>query len=50
MMGGWFWETVSQHRFVHISQNVEAITGEKADWHLGKSRQELYSDRIVDNV
>jgi len=50
MMGGWFWETDSQHRFVYISQNVEAITGEKADWHLGKSRQELYSDRIVDDV
>lgn len=50
MMGGWFWETDSQHRFVYISKNVEAITGEKADWHYGKSRQELYSGLIEDDV
>lgn len=50
MMGGWFWETNSQHRFIYISKNVETITGEKADWHYDKTRQELYSNLIEDDI
>lgn len=50
MIGGWFWETDSQHRFVYLSESVDAITGVKADWHYGKSRRDLKSEHIEDTV
>ncbi len=40
-MQGWFWETDADHRFTYMSPSVERITGVAANWHYGKSREEL---------
>jgi PAS domain S-box-containing protein len=40
---GWLFETDAQHRFVWMSDNVEKIVGVKAEWHYGKTREEISS-------
>lgn len=49
LIGGWFWETDHNHRFVYMSNSVEEIIGVPADWHYGKSRMELRSKSIRDD-
>ncbi|MGA0796899.1 MAG: PAS-domain containing protein [Quisquiliibacterium sp.] len=39
--GGWFWETDAQHRFVYMSASVERCVGVPAQWHYGKTREEI---------
>lgn len=39
--GDWFWETDAQHRFVWMSDSVEAATGVPAAWHYGRSRMDM---------
>ena len=39
--GDWFWETDAEHRFVWMSDSVEAATGLVAAWHIGRSRLQL---------
>lgn len=41
IIGGWFWETDEQHRFVYLSESVEDLTGLPPEWHYGKTRAEL---------
>lgn len=48
MIGGWFWETDREHRFVYLSKSAEAITGVDVEWHYGKSRRDLKSEHIDD--
>jgi two-component system, sensor histidine kinase and response regulator len=40
---GWLFETDAQNRFVWMSDNVENIVGVKAEWHYGKTREEISS-------
>ncbi len=40
-IGGWFWETDSELRFTYFSRSVFAITGVPAEWHYGKTREEI---------
>lgn len=40
-VGGWFWETDAEHRFVYMSQSVELLTGIPPEWHYGKSRKDI---------
>jgi PAS domain S-box-containing protein len=40
---GWMFETDAQNRFVWMSDNVEKIVGVKAEWHYGKTREEISS-------
>lgn len=49
LIGGWLWETDSQHRFVYLSENVEKYTGIKAEWHYGKSRLDMKRGDIADS-
>lgn len=37
----WFWETDTLDRFTYMSPNVEFLTGRGAEWHYGKTRDEL---------
>lgn len=37
----WSWEMDSDLRFTFMSSNVERITGVPADWHYGKTREDL---------
>lgn len=47
-VGGWLWRTDSEHRFVHLSASVERLAGRKAEWHYGKTRQELGNICLAD--
>jgi signal transduction histidine kinase len=38
---GWLFETDSENRFVWMSENVERVVGVKAEWHYGKTREEI---------
>lgn len=38
IVSDWLWETDAQHRFVWMSDKVEAILGTPATWHIGRSR------------
>ena len=38
---GWFWEMDADLRFTYFSPNVASITGVEAQWHYGKTREEL---------
>ncbi|MBT3700910.1 MAG: PAS domain-containing sensor histidine kinase [Alphaproteobacteria bacterium] len=40
---GWLFETDAQNRFIWMSENVEKIVGVKAEWHYGKTREEISS-------
>lgn len=40
-MGGWFWETDAAFRFTYMSPSVFDITGVPAQWHYGKTREEI---------
>lgn len=40
-MNGWFWETDVENRFTYFSPSVEAFAGAPAEWHYGKTREEL---------
>lgn len=35
--GDWFWETDAEHRFVWMSDSIEAVIGVAPAWHLGRS-------------
>jgi len=37
----WFWEMDEDLRFTWISKDVERVTGVPAEWHYGKTREEL---------
>lgn len=37
----WFWEMGPDLRFTYVSDHVEKVTGVPAEFHIGKSRQEL---------
>lgn len=37
----WFWETDENLRFTYLSPGVEEKTGIPAEWHYGKTREEL---------
>ena len=37
----WFWEMDENLRFTWISNSVESIIGDPADWHYGKTRSEI---------
>jgi len=50
MIGGWFWETDREHRFVYLSKSAEAITGVDVEWHYGKSRRDLKSEHIDEEL
>lgn len=39
--GGWLWQSDQHHRFFHLSPGVARIVGRPADWHYGKTREEL---------
>lgn len=39
----WFWEMDSDLRYTWFSDNVRLKTGVPADWHYGKTRQEILS-------
>lgn len=39
----WFWEMDADLRFTWFSDNVEEKTGVPADWHYGKTREEILS-------
>ena len=41
ILGGWIWETDADHRFVYLSPSVERHAGKPAEWHYGKTREEL---------
>jgi PAS domain-containing protein len=41
ILGGWVWETDADHRFVYLSPSVERHAGKPAEWHYGKTREEL---------
>jgi PAS domain-containing protein len=41
ILGGWVWETDTEHRFTYMSPSVERYAGKPASWHYGKTRQEL---------
>ena len=43
----YFWEMDSDLRFVNISGNYEAVTGLKAEFVLGKTREEVWQGRAV---
>lgn len=45
--GDWFWETDAEHRFVWMSDSVEAATGVPAAWHYGRSRMEMAAPAAV---
>jgi len=47
---GWFWETDSEHRFIYMSESVEAITGISPEWHYGKSRVDLKGKSVDDEA
>jgi len=48
--GDWLWETDEEHRFVWMSDSVEAAVGVPAAWHYGKKRTELRAPGIPDEV
>ena len=37
----WFWEMDADLRFTYMSPNVERIVGVSAEWHYGKTREDL---------
>ncbi len=37
----WSWETDIQDRFTYMSTNVQEMTGIAAEWHYGKTREDL---------
>lgn len=37
----WFWETDEALRFTYLSSNVEQVVGVPAEWHYGKTREDL---------
>ena len=41
ILGGWVWETDSEHRFTYMSPSVARFAGKPPEWHYGKTRQEL---------
>ena len=41
ILGGWVWETDTQHRFTYMSPSVARYAGREPGWHYGKTRQEL---------
>lgn len=41
ILGGWVWETDTEHRFSYLSPSVAKFAGRPAEWHYGKTRQEL---------
>lgn len=44
---GWFWETDQENRFTYLSPSVEDVTGVKAEWHYGKTREDIGSPEGV---
>jgi signal transduction histidine kinase/CheY-like chemotaxis protein len=48
LVGGWFWKTDSDHRFIYMSASVEPITGVPPEWHYGKTRLELAINSVGD--
>jgi PAS domain S-box-containing protein len=40
----WFWEMDADLRFTYVSPNVERALGVPAEWHYGKSREDLLGD------
>ena len=42
----WFWETGPDLRLTYISDRVEEVFGIPADWHIGKTRDELAGESI----
>ncbi len=44
MASDWFWEMGPDLRFTYISDRVESAVGIPADYHIGKSREELVPD------
>ncbi len=41
ILRGWVWETDAEHRFSYLSPSVAKFAGRPAEWHYGKTRQEL---------
>lgn len=39
--GGWLWQTDTAHRFVYMSDGVGTFGRRPADFHYGKTRQEI---------
>lgn len=45
----WFWEMDSDYRFSYMSENVKNVTRESPEFYIGKSRQELFGDDLLEN-
>lgn len=41
ILGGWVWETDSQHRFIYMSRNVEKLAGKRPEKHYGRTLEQL---------
>ena len=42
----WFWEMDADLRFTYFSPNVERIVHVSAEWHYGKTREEILGDDV----
>jgi len=40
-LGGWLWETDSEHRFTYMSAGVSRLCGRPVEEHLGRTREEI---------
>ena len=47
LLRGWIWETDAEGRFTYMSDSVLHFTGRPAEWHYGKTREEL-GNYVVD--
>lgn len=45
-LAGWMWETDSEHRFVFMTESVERLAGVPAEWHYGKTRNDLMATGV----
>jgi len=43
----WVWEMGPDLRFTYMSPQVEVVTGVPVEFHLGKTRRELYGDQEI---
>ena len=47
---GWFWETDRDHRFIWMSDSVEALTGRPPEWYRGKRGADIRQPGIDDSA
>ena len=44
----WFWETDAENRFTFMSENVLEVVGVPAEWHYGKSRNDILERALTE--